>query len=179
MELDLQFRWNDCVSLAGGVVDPIHGLDYRAATENAIEYISKLGVNVTGNASRWSAVSELVKAPVKRGRRGNMTTWDLLQSYASGDVRSGELWIEAMRNLKGRRHLVPSKGLYETLQAHVMEMADSELAEDTHTETDVLLASLTLAEWKKIAVAGLRGQVVTVASTGDRALLLDYLESIL
>jgi hypothetical protein len=179
IELDLQFRWDDCVSLAGGMVDPIHGVDYRAATQNAIEYVSKLGVNVIGNAARWNAISELVKYPTKRGRRGSVTTWDMLALYAAGDVRMGELWIEAQRNLKGRRHLVASRGLYDLLGAYENTKPDDLLSDDTQTPQDILLASLTLGEWKKIAKADMRGQVIAVAGTGDRQLLLDFLESIL
>lgn len=179
MELMLQFRWNDCVSLAGGVVDQIHGVDYRAAKESAVEYIAKMGVNVLGSDTQWDAISEIVKYPTKRGRQGSMTVWDMLASYASGDVKSGELWIEAQRNLRGRKHLVPSKGLYANLGAYENEKTDDELAQDTPTETDILLASLSLDEWRTIVNKDLRGEVVTVASSGDRRLLLDYLESIL
>lgn len=179
MELDLQFRWDDCVSLAGGMADKIHGVDYRAADESAAEYIAKMGVNVLGSMERWDAISEVIKYPVKRGRQESMTIWDMLSEYAKGDVKSGELWIEAQRNLRGRRHLVASKGLYDMLGAYQNKNEDIELAQDTHTETDILLASLTLAEWRTIVRKDLRGEVVAVASSGDRRLLLDYLESIL
>jgi hypothetical protein len=179
MELDLQFRWNDCVSLAGGVVDPIHGVDYRAATESAVAYISKLGVNVLGDTARWSAISEIVKYPVKRGRKGSMTTWDMLGQYAAGDVKAGELWIEAMKNLRGRRHVVPSAGLLETLHAYQNMQCDDDLSRETETAGDVLLASLTVADWRTITRKGLIGEVVTVAAEGDHKLLFDYLESVL
>lgn len=175
----LQSRWIDTVRGVGGMVDETHGVDYEAADESALRYIAKLGFDVLGKDTRWSAVSELVKYPVKSGRRGSRTVWDLLRDYAAGDVRAGELWIEAQRALKGRRHLVASGGLYERLGAYVNKETDAYLAHDAVSDTDVLLASLSLADWSKIVASNLRGHIMAVASRGERQVLIDYLESIL
>lgn len=179
IELDIIFRWSDCVAAEGGQTSIEFGADYRAADNAAFEYISKLGQVVIAQSARWNGISEVVRYPVKMGRQGARSLWDLLADYIAGDVVSGELWIEAQRNLKGTRHLVASRGLYDALGTSDDAMADETLAQELASPSDVILASLTADQWRVIINRDLRGHVLAVASTGDRAALIDYLEGIL
>jgi hypothetical protein len=179
IELDLMFRWDDATSAVGARADKIHGVDYRAGDTNAIEYISKMGQQVIGSAAKWSVVSELVKYPVKRGRKGNVTLWDLLAEYMAGDVRSGELWIEAQSCLKGKRHMVASRGLYDALGTSDEALADETMADEPIAQSDTLLARLTVNEWRTVIRKNMRGQLLAIAGFGDQRALYDFLEGLL
>lgn len=179
IELDLMFRWDDAVHSVGAKADKIHGVDYRAGDTSAIEYISKMGQNVVGSTARWNVVSELVKYPVKRGRKGNLTLWDLLAEYMAGDVKAGELWIEAQAALKGKRHMVPSRGLYKALGTPESALDDIMLAQEPASASDALLARLTVNEWRTIIRKNMRGQLLAIAGFGDQRALYDFLEGLL
>lgn len=178
-ELDMMFRWEDCALRAGARARQDVGLDLRAADENILDYIGKMGQQVIGESVRWSVLSEVTKFPVKRGMKDNRTLWDLLAEYMGGDVRSGELWIEAQSVLKGKQHMVASVGLYKLLGATLDLDRDDLTGEEQIDPSDALLASLNADEWRTVIARGARGSILEVASRGDRQLLIDYLESLL
>jgi hypothetical protein len=179
MELELRDRWGDAVSAAYGTVSREHGVTFGAWDAGAVAYVSKLGQQISTVAKRWNVVSELTKAPAKRGRRAGRTTWELLADYLTGDVGAGELWITAAWALKGCRHLVASPGLYDTLGATKDLDSDTTAIEYDESIGERLMASLSADQWRIIIRKHIRGDLLDVADSGDQSKVNDFLREIL
>lgn len=167
MDLDLTLRWQDMAAAVGGSASLDRGVTLSAADDKATEYLGKMGQQVDAAIKRWDVVSELTKYPAKRGREASRTMWDLLADYIGGDVAAGELWIEGVEALRGTAHLMASPGLWKTIQAPDSVGDDAEMAQKQREASDAILASLTVDEWRTVALKGRRGELLEVASAGD------------
>ncbi len=172
LESALRRRWLAVLTRAGLSASWTVGVDLRAADGAIGDYVSKFG-------SDWTAAHELTKAIIKRGRGGDSRTIaQLLADFAvSGDRQAGELWREYALLFRGKKHLVWSRGLRVRLLPDVEEKSDEELANE-HDEVAVLLATLTLRQWSVVVANDARAELLTVASSGDVAQLIDFLVSL-
>jgi len=151
----------------------VHGVDVRTARQDVMEYIAKWGHQpvVTG----WTIESELTKAPVKKGKGENgRTPHQLLADSAAGDEIAGNLFVEYANSLKGKKQLVWSKGLRETLGLDTREPTDSELVE-TDTSSAFILAQLSKSQWDVVLGNDARGELLKIANQGDWVKLRDWL----
>jgi hypothetical protein len=179
IELELTTRWGHAVHAARATASAERGVTFAGWDVGSVAYLTKIGQEIVQAARRWDVVAELTKAPAKRGRSKGRTTWELLADYMTGDVRAGELWIEAARTLKGARHLVASPGLYNRLGATIDLDTDNATAEQQITQSDRLLASLTGDEWRVILNKNMRAELLDVADNGDEQMLRDWIGEII
>lgn len=167
MDIELTLRWLDVVTSVGGEASAQRGMVLSAADDKAGEYLGKMGHQVDAAIRRWGVVDELTKYPVKKGRAESRTLWDLLADYIGGDVRAGELWIEAQAALRGVMFLRPSNGLWKALQAPESVGDDTEMAQELQSPSDAILSSLTIDQWRTVVRKNSRGELLEVASEGD------------
>ena len=164
----LTHQWNKGLRLAGMRDVNEHGCDVKTADLDIAAYIQKFG-----HERGWNTEHELTKQPTKRGREGHFTPSELLRSCVlEGNAAAGDKWREYAIVFKGSRQLYWSKGLRESLLPGVVDLTDQELAERAD-ERGMLLAGLSLLDWKKILWNNKRAEVLLVAgaSGGDRAVL--------
>lgn len=158
LEQDLRARWSAAVAAGGGYASWGHGVDVQTADEDVAGYVSKLG--------RWSAAHELTKAATKKARRGGRSNMQLLADYAGGDVEAGRLWQEYAAAFKRQRQLTWSRDLRRLLGLIVVEQTDQELVDQVE-EDAVILAQLTLAQWRRLLANDARAELLDVAASGD------------
>jgi hypothetical protein len=167
---ELTSRW--CARVLAVGLRPVndHGVQIDDCDAHVADYVAKWG-----REPSWGPEHELAKQVVKSGRgRGSRSPTDLLAAYLMGDEPAGELWLEYARVFKGRRQLVWSRGLRALLGLGA-EKSDEVLA-DEHDDQAVLLARLTLQEWRLVLANDARAEVLSIAGQGDREVLARFLE---
>lgn len=157
----LRTRWIAFLAKRGFDATWEQGVHVRVADNAAGDYVAKLG-------SEWTVAHEMTKAGIKRAAGENRTVAQLLADYAvNGDQRAGELWQEYARVFKGKRHLQWSDGLRALLLPEAEpELSDAELAAVVEQDA-VVLASLTVAQWRVIVANDCRAELLLVAASGD------------
>lgn len=165
----LRRRWLAVLTRAGLSASWAIGVDVRAADGAVGDYVAKMGHD-------WTAAHELTKAVVKKGRRAeSRTVAQLLADYAlNGDGQAGALWREYAQLFRGKHQLVWSDGLRARLLPELDEKSDEELAAQ-HDEMAVLLATLTLPQWRAVVANDARAELLSVAASGDRVQLVSFL----
>ena len=158
LEQDLRARWSAAVAAGGCYASWSHGVDVQTADEHIAGYVSKLG--------RWSAAHELTKAATKKARRGGRSNMQLLADYAAGDVEAGRLWQEYAAAFKRQRQLTWSRDLRRLLGLVEVEQTNQELVDQVE-EDAVILAQLTLAQWRALLANDARAELLDVAASGD------------
>jgi hypothetical protein len=174
---DLGGRWaSDVATVADrlGLGLQVNGHGFALTTDWATisDYVTKVG-----DESDWTMAHEVTKQVVKRGREGSRTATDLLDSMLLGDDLAGDLWREFARATFGQKQLVWSHG-GRALLGLGAEQSDEELAAEV-TDQAVLMAILTVPEWRVILGNDLRAELLAVAGRGNRDEVLRWLAEIL
>lgn len=183
MQSVLRDRWSYAVHFHNGSVRWEYGVKVQAGDNKAGEYLDKMGQAVSETLGHWSTIAEFTKTTVKRGRKRSddsapgRTLWDLLAAYATGDVKAGELWLEAMAALHGKAQLMASPGLWALLGAQ-MPMDDDTQAQEQISASDAILARLTLDNWRLVIRHDLRGELLEIARAGKPELITKFLETL-
>jgi hypothetical protein len=156
-------RWLQKLELVGLSGDPRIAFDLRSSDQQIAEYIAKWGKmpaawEVAGNA--W----EVAHATTKNAGAGHFGPLEIL-FRAAHDNQFKSLFREYHHATKGRSQLHWSKGLKTLLDIEVIK--DELAAEGIETETDRILAELTIDFWRWIADRKFLGQVMTYANSGD------------
>lgn len=167
-------RWLTLLQSKGRRCDDEHGVNVSGARYTVAEYIAKFGKEPKPN--RWAHEHELTKAPVKSGGGEHRTPMQLLRDYLHGDKRAGQLWKEYAMVFKGRHQLQWSRGLRKMLGLGV-ELTDKELAEATEQDA-VLLAQISLAQWRVILANDARGELLEIAHSGDASAVRAFVDSL-
>ncbi|MBB5366466.1 hypothetical protein [Deinococcus humi] len=142
-------------------VCPVTGYVTKFGADRELEEIVK--------RRRWGAADELAKGHLKTAGRGGRSPWQLLADFHQGDVHAGMLWKEFVEAFKGRAQLNWSPGLKERLGLNDdQDDTDEALAASVDAE-DVLLARITVEDWKVILDNKLRGLVLEVLRAGTWA----------
>ena len=155
------------------------GCDVRTAEKDVADYVAKWNREPLDKkrAKSWTQEHELTKSGSKVSRtREHRTMNQLLLDYCYGDKLAGQLWQEYARVLKGRKQLVWSHGLRKLLGLGI-DQSDLEIAKRIEQDA-VLLARLTLRDWRIVRDNDCRGELLEVASSGDFAMVQKFLRSI-
>lgn len=173
LENKLKQRWQTIVERLGGKTSHTHGLDFKTADTAIYNYIAKYGHQPTTNS--WSIDREVTKAVSKRARSGSRTPWQLLDDYGQGDQEAGNLFQEYAATIKGRNQLNWSRDLKAQFN-DLDNQSDDELAAANDPDS-ALFAELTPKQWYSILnlPRDIRGEILSVTSTGNRSLLIDLL----
>lgn len=126
-------------------------------------------------ASKWGIEDEMLKGHTKQTRQKGLTPWGMLRAVLDGDdldypaERAGKLFQVYARAFAGRRQLYWSNGLRAKL-ALAKELSDEEIVAKPDDEDALILASLTVEEWKAIRRRGREADLLTVAESAPQLL---------
>lgn len=178
LHLDLWQQYRHVAERVGVEASP-DAFDVRGGNDAVANYLAKFGrlpAEVRPVSVKWRVEDELTKAIVKRGRSGNRSVWELLAAYGDGDERAGQLFREYAAAMKGSKVMHYSRGLRALLGMGAEKSVDELVTEDDKRSDT--LALLLPEQWSVVLRNGVRGKVLEVASTGDVAGLLNYLNSL-
>lgn len=147
-------RYRRLLKKSGNYASPIYGVDVRIGDGAAARYVTK-----------WGAAAEITKSPVKVGKNGSVTPFQLLDLAGQGDKQAAALFIEYSKAMKGRRLLSWSHGARDLFELGE-ELTDEELAEEEEEHAERLL-TFTPGQWRKVLGNDIRAEVLEMASTGD------------
>jgi hypothetical protein len=166
-------RFGLAIAKVGRYAHPLHGVNVIKGDDVMSLYLAKVGLEAE-KGNTWNLNSEITKAPAKGGRivGDNVTPFQHLDLYMCGDVRSGKRFIEYAKTMKGRKQLVPSRGLWELIGVEA-EATDQELAEAQDQESRNL-SMLSEDNWREVLKHGKRGALLEVASSGDYQLFKNW-----
>lgn len=111
----------------------------------------------------WSSAAELTKAPVKAGRSGNRSPFELLAA-AETDRQAAALFKEYFYAFKGTHQVQYSRGL-RALLGLGLERSDEEIA--AVEDEGVVLAVIAPDVWRVICQRELRGDLLAAAADGS------------
>lgn len=113
--------------------DAVHGVSI--APIHSVAYLSKLGLEVTGQH--------------KRGKNGSRTPSEIASDYCkTKSPRDAQLYKVFCSAFKGARYITWSRGLKKK---HLLEeRTDAECADDEPEEGDMIVGRITPDVWKKI-----------------------------
>ncbi len=130
------------------------GIDLRRGYGAVADYLGK-----------WGAAAELALAPLKRGKRGSLTPWALLDAASRGDDDAADLWREYAEVFAGRNQLVWSPGLKARLG--IDADTDTRIVERDERGPAELLAVVrrdgSLSDWMAVCLTGRRAAVLDAA----------------
>lgn len=172
---DIGGQWYEKITDAGLWVNVDDAFDVKAGNKHTAEYIAKFGKLPSSGVLSVPAY-EMTHKTTKTARKGNFGVLDMLFAAGQGDNEQKRLFVEYAGATKGRSMIHWSRGLKSKLDIEVIR--DEIAAQGVETETDRLLAELTLNQWRIIADFGHIGQVMTVANQGDSVALGELLEKI-
>ncbi len=162
-------RWLEVTEKQGLRKVNEHGIKVQDTDKAVADYIAKFG-----EEKKWTEAEELTKSVVKVGRAGSRGPMGLLESYALGDEDAGILFQEYAAHFKGRHQLQWSKGLRDLILPEVEEISDGQILGDV-SDYPVLLATLSLKEWRVILANDARADVLRIAGKGCERLLWAFL----
>lgn len=171
LEAAISERWRSELAELGHYASGLYGVKVQVGDDKAADYVSK-----------WGLDFELAKSPVKKGRAGGYSPFQLLQLARDGQAWAGDLFREYAAAMNGRKQLHWSPGLRDLLGLS-QEKTDSELA-NQGIEASYLFAHLT---WKQYQVVlrcagqgrrGVVGEMLEVAGRGDVVAFWAFLESL-
>lgn len=160
LEAVISERWRSKLGELGHYANEFIGVNVKIGNEAAGDYIAK-----------WGLDFELAKSPVKKGRVGGYSPFQLLQLTNEGKAWSSKLFIEYAKAMKGHKQLFWSRGLRELLGL-AREQTDEELANQAF-EASYLFAVLTWRQYEKVLYVadrhrpGLIGELLEVAGSCD------------
>lgn len=160
LETSLKARWKQTVAKNHLYANTENGFKLQDGWNEVSEYVSKFG-NEPVRAG-WTAAAEIAKQVSKKGRMEGRTPTQLLADFSEGDIEAGDLWREYALTVKGKNHIVWSRGFREAVKLKA-EVPDEIVAEEIQPGS-YLLASLTPGQWKAILSMDLRGEVIVKAS---------------
>lgn len=166
-------RWQTVTQKYGLDCPNEYGLDIQNG-DAAGEYISKFGSDgqiletKNGKTITWDMADEMTKGNTKKGRKGSLTPWDLLELSLSGSDdekhKAKMLFLFYARTMKGVTMIKWSRGLRDKFGLK-KELSDEEIL---HTDEDSadLLCHVMPTEWVKVIKSGQRDILLQLAENG-------------
>ena len=115
---------------------------------------------------KWSMAHEIAKSPVKAGRDGGMSPFEMAQAWHdTGEHRYSMLLRDYAAAFKGSHQLTFSPGLKARLG--IMDKSDQQIVAEEQKDA-VIMATVDRASWKRIYIRRWRGVVLRAASTGKQ-----------
>lgn len=164
-------RWQVCLEKSG--LNGIANIAYNVSggAHDVDEYVAKFGQLPLDGV--WGQSSELTRHQSKRAiTNDGKTPFELLSDYGNGDKKAGKLFIEYAIATKGRKQLFWSQGLRSLLG--IDEIEDSEACAEEE-ESDILLASIGIDDWRLILKSNTRAEILNIASIGDVSALWRFI----
>ena len=161
-------RWADAVARSGGYASDLHGLRFSDSEHDVKGYLTKVDREVSDGleqARSWAAAEELTFSHAKVGRgSGRLNAWTLAMLFReTGDQEMGDRFVQFAAAFHGRRHLVWSRGLRDSLGLGV-EASDVELAEAAG-EVEQTVYELSERELQRLVASCRLGELLEVAES--------------
>ena len=157
--------WRSVLVKVGRYAHDQRGVVLSRGDDQAGDYVCK-----------WSIAHEMTKSPVKGGRDGGLSPFEMAEQWhVTGDQRYARLIRDYARAFHGAHQLTFSPGLKARLG--IQDKTDQQIAAEQQAGA-VIMAELDKASWKRIYVRQWRGVILKAASTGrqaDLAAILDKL----
>jgi len=148
----------------------------RYGGENCAVVFTAGGTNKTAAAyvskGAWGAAAELAKSPVKAGRSGNRSPFQLLDA-SDKDAQAAALFREYYFAFKGSHQLQYSRGL-RALLGMEPELTDEAIA--AVEDEGVVMMSIAPAVWYLICRRELRAELLIAAKGGNVAALQAWMD---
>jgi hypothetical protein len=167
LEAELYVLWKAaCAKFGLGEPSRQHGVDVQDGSL-AAAYVAKMG------DKPWTLADEMAKSISKKGRRSNLSFWELIDCYLDESVttkrrnRAKQLIIEYAEATKGIKVLTWTrelKALYD-----VTERTDAEVAAQQEEEA-VFIADISLDDWRIVARHRLQHLILGVCLQGRAAI---------
>ena len=123
---------------------------------------------------KWSIAHEMTKSPVKSGRDGGMSPFELAQAWHdTGDHRYKLLVQDYAHAFFRSKQLTYSPGLKARLG--IVDKSDQQIVAEEQKDA-VIMATVDRASWKRIYIRRWRGVVLRAASGGDQSELAACLD---
>jgi len=172
---DVGGQWYEKITNAGLWANIDDAFDVKAGNKYTADYIAKFG-RLPKDGSLSVPAHEMTYRTTKTANKGSFGVLDMLFAAGQGSNEYKRLFVEYADATKGRSMIHWSRGLKKRLDINVIR--DEIAAQGVETETDRLLAEITLPQWRVIADNGHLAQVMTVANQGDKTSLHDLLARI-
>jgi len=169
--------WRSVLSKVGRYAHQQAGVVFSRGDDQAGNYVCK-----------WSIAHEMTKSPVKGGRDGGLSPFELAEQWhETGDQRYAHLIREYARAFHGKHQLtyspgIPDRpgrpgrpGMKELLG--IQDKSDQQIAADQQAGA-VMMAELDKASWKRVYIRRWRGVILKAASSGRQADLAAVLEKL-
>lgn len=141
----------------------------RYADDQAGVRLSNGDNQAGGYVCKWSLAHEMAKSPVKGGREGGMSPFELAQAWHdTRDQRYAHLVKEYAHAFFRSKQLTYSPGLRARLG--IQEKSDQQVISEEQSNA-VIMATLDRTSWKRVYIRQWRGLVLRAASTGDQGQL--------
>jgi hypothetical protein len=148
-------QWQAACFSAGLPVPNEHGLDLVAGNK-AAAYVSK-----------WGIEEEMTKGHLKKGKKeGHVSPFGLLDLYAEGDKKAGELFVEYCEAFKGKRQLTWTKGLREKIGME-KEKTEAEILNKPDEESELFISVISHT-WDKIIRSNRLLEFIGVCERGTK-----------
>lgn len=123
------------------------------------------GSKAAAYASKWGLESELTQWHRKRGSESSDSPFDLLRRvlFDPGDREAAGLFRVYAQAFFGRHQLQWSRGLKKRFKLD--DVSDLELTRRADDDAE-LLGMVGLSDWRQVLRAGLRGELLEVATSG-------------
>lgn len=178
MRAEVLKRW-ESACIRAGLLDPENQAQLEAFRAHAVDvkgncsasdYLAK-----QDDSSHWGVDREIAKGSTKEGRAKGLHPFALLAKAGEGDRRAERIFLAYCLAMKGKSQLYWSPGLKD--EVGVKEASDEQLAEESQDSAD-LLGSLTLEDWTRIRVAGVRSQILDAAEHGGWSAVKELLSTL-
>ena len=147
--------WRGVLVKSGRYADDQRGVVLSNGDDQAGDYVCK-----------WSLAHEMTKSPVKTGKEGGMSPFEMAQAWHdTGDHRYARLIRDYAAAFFRSKQLTFSPGLKARLG--IVDKSDQQIVADEQKNA-VIMATLDRASWKRIYIRRWRGVVLRAASGGDQ-----------
>ncbi len=173
LQAELYKVWKAAAAKQGLTLSREHGVKVQNTFGAVADYVSKFGKPKT-----WGAEHELSKSHLKKSRdEQRYAPFQLLRWLAdTGEWLPSDLFMQYAAFFAGRRQLVWSRGL-RAAAGLVEDKTDEQLANEVE-EDAIVLALLSVEDWRAVKRLELRGQLLEVARTGDAAAVLEFVRGL-
>jgi len=149
-------QWQAACFSAGLPVPNEHGLDLVAGNKAAAAYVSK-----------WGIESEMTKGHLKKGKKGDLVSpFGLLDLYAEGNEKAGELFVEYCEAFKGKRQLTWTRGLREKIGLE-KEITEAEILNKPEEDSELFISVISHT-WDKIIRSNRLLEFIEVCERGTK-----------
>lgn len=156
---DFTDLWLQCLNIHGLTAKREHALKITSGAAVGDTYLTKCGITVTetnGKLEYEMSTQEHKDSELK-------TQWELLEMSYYGNVRAGELYVEYVQHMSGKKFLTMSTGFAKLIENEELPIAE-EAAGETAADEMEDFAEISPYWWEIVRDARAMSDVLKVAA---------------